>query len=188
MNPGTLRALEFDRIVSVVASLAVTPTGLERLLELHPMTEAAKVAAAQRATTEGTRVLADLPGLPLRAPSDLESILEGLAVVGLALEPLRLFGLADYLESIDATRNTVKRLAGSFPILNAIVDTIALVQSRGRRRPGEDRAGRRGGRSREPGAGEHPRASAASTNEAANDARRPDSRARHSRNTCRNRW
>ena len=125
MNPGTLRALEFDRIVSVVAGLAVTPTGHERLLELHPMTEPARVAAAQRATSEGVRVLADLPGLPLRAPSDLAGTLEGLAVEFRALEPLRLLGLADYLESIDTTRSTIKRLPGAFPILTALVDTLS---------------------------------------------------------------
>jgi DNA mismatch repair protein MutS2 len=125
MNPGTLRALEFDRIVAAVAGLAVTPTGHERLLALHPMTEASTVAAAQRATSEGTRLLTDLPGFPLRAPSELAAILQELSVEGRALEPTRLLGLADYLESISATRTAVKRLAGSFPILNGLVDAIA---------------------------------------------------------------
>ena len=68
MHPGALRALEFDRIVSVVTGLALTPTGAARLDELRPLTDAARVVAAQRATTEGTRFLADNPGFPLRAP------------------------------------------------------------------------------------------------------------------------
>ena len=68
MHAGTLRALEFDRIVTVVTGLAVTPTGRDRLADLHPMTDAGQVVAAQRATTEGTRFLADHPGFPLRAP------------------------------------------------------------------------------------------------------------------------
>jgi DNA mismatch repair protein MutS2 len=89
------------------------------------MTDPARVAAAQRATSEGVRMLADLPGLPLRAPSDLAVTLEALAVEFRALEPLRLLGLADYLESIDASRSTVKRLPGAFPILTALVDTLA---------------------------------------------------------------
>ena len=124
MHPGTLRALEFDRIVSVVAGLAVTPTGHDRLVQLHPLTDPAQVAAAQRATTEGTRFLADYPGFPLRAPSDLEQILESLNVDGRALEPLRLLGLAEYLESIEQSRSAVQRLAG-FPILTGLVATIA---------------------------------------------------------------
>ena len=36
MHAGALRALEFDRIVSVVSGLAVTPTGRDRLAELTP--------------------------------------------------------------------------------------------------------------------------------------------------------
>src|SRR3712207_1218005 len=104
MHASALRALEFDRIVAVVAGLAVTPTGEDRLAELRPLTDAATVVAAQRATTEGTRFLADHPGFPLRAPSDLEAILDGLSVEGRALEALRLFGLSEYLESIEQTR------------------------------------------------------------------------------------
>jgi dsDNA-specific endonuclease/ATPase MutS2 len=51
----TLRAIEFDRIVSLVADLAVTPTGRERLEAMAPMTEPSRVDAAQAATTEGVR-------------------------------------------------------------------------------------------------------------------------------------
>jgi dsDNA-specific endonuclease/ATPase MutS2 len=64
MHAATLRALEFDRIVDVVAGLAVTPTGQVRLVQLHPTSDAPQVAAAQRATTEGTRFLADYPAFP----------------------------------------------------------------------------------------------------------------------------
>jgi dsDNA-specific endonuclease/ATPase MutS2 len=101
MHAGALRALEFDRIAAVVAGLGVTSTSQERLAELQPMTDATAVARAQRATTEGTRFLADHRGFPLRPPSDLDTIISALAVEGRALEPLRLFGLADYLESIE---------------------------------------------------------------------------------------
>ena len=96
MHAGALRALEFDRIVSVVAGLAVTPTGEARLTQLEPMTDASAVVRTQRATTEGTTFLADHPGFPLRAPADLEAIIGALDVEGRALEPLRLFGLADF--------------------------------------------------------------------------------------------
>src|SRR3954447_10055284 len=108
MNPNTLRALEFDRIVSAVVDLAVTPTGRDRLADLRPLTDAGAVVAAQKATSEGARFLGDHPGFPLRAPSDLEAIIEGLNVEGRALEPTRLLGLADYLESIEHSRNAVR--------------------------------------------------------------------------------
>ena len=120
MHPGALRALEFDRIVSVVAGLGVTSLGQERLAELHPLTDTAAVVAAQRATTEGVRFLTDHPGFPLRAPSDLDTILQALGVEGRPLEPLRLLGLAEYLESIERTRRAIRNVGESFPILAAL--------------------------------------------------------------------
>ena len=125
MHAGTLRALEFDRIVSVVSGLAVTPTGHDRLAELHPSTDAAEIFAAQRATTEGTRFLADHPGFPLRAPADLDAILDALAVDGRALEPLRLIALADYLESVEQSGSVVAKLGDPFPVLRGLVEAVA---------------------------------------------------------------
>ena len=129
MNPGTLRALEFESIVNAVAGLAVTPTGYERLLQLRPLMDPAKVAAAQRATSEGARVLAGSSGFPLRAPQELTEILEHLLLEGRALEPLSLRGLADYLESIDATHRMIRHLTGTFPILDALADAIASFKT-----------------------------------------------------------
>jgi len=121
----TLRAIEFDRIVSIVAGLAVTPTGRERLEAMAPMTEPARVSAAQAATSEGVRFLTASPGFPLRAPSELEAILDGLQVEGRALEPLNLLGLADYLESIEATRRVIGSATEPYPILKHLVEAIA---------------------------------------------------------------
>jgi DNA mismatch repair protein MutS2 len=125
MHAGALRALEFDRIVAVVSRLAVTPTGNARLAELHPLVDAPRVIALQRATTEGTRFLADHPGFPLRAPLDLEAILDSLAVDGRALEPLRLLRLGDYLESIEQSRQAIRRVGSAFPILSQQVEAVA---------------------------------------------------------------
>src|SRR6185295_12766579 len=125
MNANTLRALEFDRIVAAVADLAVTPTGYERLSELQPLTDADAVAFAQKATTEGVRFLADHPGFPLRAPSDLEAIIAALGVEGRPLEAARLVALAEYLESIEHSRTAVKTATTMFPILRELVERIA---------------------------------------------------------------
>jgi DNA mismatch repair protein MutS2 len=125
MNPGTLRSLEFDRIVAAVADLAVTPTGHERLLGLEPLIDVARVVATQKATSEGTRFLADYPGFPLRAPSDLESILGALGVEGRPLEATRLVALADYLESIEHSRTAVRNATTMFPILRELVERVA---------------------------------------------------------------
>ena len=129
MLAGALRALEFDRIVEVVCGLAVTPTGQARLAELHPLTEAPRVIALQRATTEGTRFLNDHPGFPLRAPSDLDAILDALSIDGRALESLRLLKLGDYLESIEQSRQVIRKVGSAFPILSQQVDAVASFAS-----------------------------------------------------------
>jgi len=125
MNASALKALEFDRIVSVVTGLAVTTLGRDRLADLHPLTTTAEVLAAQRATTEGTRFLADYPGFPLRAPSDLGEIIDALGVEGRGLEPMRLLGLSGYLESIEQSRQAITKVGAAFPLLRILVETVA---------------------------------------------------------------
>ncbi|HEY7191518.1 MAG TPA: endonuclease MutS2 [Vicinamibacterales bacterium] len=125
MQSGALRALEFDRIRSVVSGLAVTSLGRDRLAAVEPDTNASSVIAAQRSTTEGVRFLGDHPGFPLRAPIDLDETIEALGIEGRALEPLRLLGLADYVESIELTRQAVAKVGAAFPILRALVDKVA---------------------------------------------------------------
>src|SRR5687767_1284076 len=129
MNAGALRALEFDRLVSVVTGLAVTTLGRDRLADLHPLTTTSEVLAAQRATTEATRFLADYPGFPLRAPSDLGEIIEALGVEGRGLEPMRLLGLSSYLESIEQSRQAVSKVGASYPLLGALVETVASFKA-----------------------------------------------------------
>ena len=58
MQPGALRALEFDRIVEAVTAFAVTPMGSERLGGLHPAIEPQTVAELLAHTTEGARFFA----------------------------------------------------------------------------------------------------------------------------------
>ena len=125
MNPGALRALEFDRIVAAVRSLALTPIGASSLAALRPETDPRRVQDALQATTETVRYLADQPVFPLRAPEDLEDLLAALAIVGRALEPARLLALATFLESIDGATSAVRRARGSYPRLSAIVDRAA---------------------------------------------------------------
>jgi DNA mismatch repair protein MutS2 len=125
MQSGALRALEFDRIRSVVSGLAVTSLGRDRLATVEPDTNASSVIAAQRSTTEGVRFLGDHPGFPLRAPIDLDETIDALGIEGRALEPLRLLGLADYVESIELTRQAVAKVGAAFPILRALVDKVA---------------------------------------------------------------
>ena len=108
MQIAALRALEFDRIVSVVRGLALTPMGEERLARLQPSSDATKVAQLLAATSETAQFLVKNGSLPLRASKDLPAILGSLAIEGRALEALRLLALSTFLESIDETRAAIR--------------------------------------------------------------------------------
>jgi DNA mismatch repair protein MutS2 len=125
MQPGALRALEFDRIVEAVTSFALTPMGAERLARTAPSTDPQIVGQLMAATSETARYLTANGAFPLRASEELPQILVALAVEGRPLEPLRLIALAAFLDSIDETRTTIRGAQGSqgsrgpFPILEA---------------------------------------------------------------------
>ena len=77
-------------------------------------------------------------------------MLSALGIEGRALEPLRLLALAVFLESIEhAAPADPPRAGATFPDLDAR-RTGGVVQERDRRRPPQDRRGRRGSRPREP--------------------------------------
>jgi DNA mismatch repair protein MutS2 len=120
MQPGVLRALEFDRIVEALQSFALTPMGEERLGRLTPSSEPSKVAELLASTSQTRRYLSSNPLFPLRASSDLPQTLEALAVQGRMLEPLRLLTLADFLDSIEEARAGIRRIGGSFGSLEAV--------------------------------------------------------------------
>ena len=125
MNPGVLRTLEFGRIVEAVCGFALTPTGEERLARLAPSTDPQKVAQQLAATSEAAAYIARHGGLALRATSDLSQILTILAVEGRPLEATRLLSLAAFLDSVEETRTAIRRVAGSFPLLDQVGSAAA---------------------------------------------------------------
>jgi DNA mismatch repair protein MutS2 len=129
MQRAAQQALEFHRIVEAVCSYAATPLGRERLASLRPQSDPRRVAQSLGATSEGTRYLADGGLFPLQAPPEIGATLSALAVEGRPLEPLRMLGLADFLDSIEQTRGAVKRAAGSYAFLGSLVDMAASFTS-----------------------------------------------------------
>src|SRR5262245_52730174 len=118
MQPGVLRALEFDRIVDAVRGLALTPMGESRLARLAPVPDPQKVTQLLAATTETAVFIAKHGPLPLHAAADLPQTLDALAIQGRALEPLRLLSFAAFLESVGEARAAIRKVAGAFPLLD----------------------------------------------------------------------
>ena len=122
MHAGTQTTLEFDRVVEVVASHALTPLGASRLEQLRPLTDRRAVRTALAHTTEGVRFLAaNEGGLPLEAPRDLPGILSRLAIEAHPLAPIDLRKLADFLQSVERSCRAVRDAGGGpYPALTAI--------------------------------------------------------------------
>jgi DNA mismatch repair protein MutS2 len=118
MQPGVLRALEFDRIVEAVRGLALTPLGEARLARLAPASEPQKVTQLLAATTEAAAFVAKHGPLPLHASADLPQVLDALAIQGRALEPPRLLSFAAFLESVGDSRAAIRKVASAFPLLD----------------------------------------------------------------------
>jgi DNA mismatch repair protein MutS2 len=122
MNDGTLQALEFDRIVSAVRTLALTPLGATALDRLKPATDTGRVAAALAATSEGVAYIDANAPFGLDAPADLQQTVAALAVEGRVAEPLQLVGLARFLASMDGVRSAFGKAAGGpYPTLEAVI-------------------------------------------------------------------
>ena len=127
MHAGTQTTLEFDRVVEVVASHALTPLGADALVQMRPLTDPRAVQAALAHTTEGVRFLAaNEGGLPLEAPSDLAAILSRLAIEAHPLSPIDLRKLADFLQSLERSCQVVRTAGGGpYPALTAIANGSA---------------------------------------------------------------
>jgi DNA mismatch repair protein MutS2 len=135
MQPGVLRALEFDRIVEAVRGFALTPMGDERLSRLAPSIDPQNVAHGLAATSETVAYVTKHGVFPLRAAAELPQTLAALAVQGRALEAMRLLSLSSFLESVEETRTAIRHAAASAPILDrassgAASFTIEIAQVR----------------------------------------------------------
>ena len=123
MHESTIRSLEFDRIVEVVRSFALTPLGAARLAALQPQADIRSAQAGLAATTECVAYVESKGPIGLEAPADLERILTSLAVEGLPLEAAQLRGLASFLASIEAVQRAVGEAGGEpFPLLQEALD------------------------------------------------------------------
>jgi DNA mismatch repair protein MutS2 len=128
MQLTALHALEFDRVVEAVRTFASTPMGDDCLSRLAPSTDPHKVAQLLAGTSEAAAYVTRHGVFPLKAAGELPDILASLAVEGRALEPIRLIQFAAFLESVEESRNAIRRVAASFPLLDRASGGVATFK------------------------------------------------------------
>jgi DNA mismatch repair protein MutS2 len=113
LNVNTFRALEFDRIRTLLLQLVGSAEGRERLLALEPQTDREAVREALARTSEGVVLLRAQGRQPYHDLPDPAAALAGARVRGAHLEPRVLLDLASFVEGgVEITRR-VSRAEGA---------------------------------------------------------------------------
>ena len=129
MHPGTLRTLEFDRIVAAVADLAVTPMGRAEVEALTPLTSAQAGGGRVERHDRRRSLPGGAPGISAARAGGTGGRPRGAGHDGRALEPLRLLGLSEFLESIEQTRRAVAQAGSTLPYLMRLVEGVASFRN-----------------------------------------------------------
>jgi DNA mismatch repair protein MutS2 len=123
LNAATLKILEFDTIISLVASHAGSILGKDRVQRLSPHVEVTAVRRALRGTTEGAALLRTVGRQPYHDLPDLGETLAAARVGGLHLEPAALLDLASFIEGGLEIARRVARDGGA-PMLAGLASQV----------------------------------------------------------------
>jgi len=98
VNTNTLRALEFDKIRTLLLWQTGSVEGRVRIESLEPLTDPARVREALKTTAEGVTLLRALGRQPYHDLPDLTETLAAARVSGSHLEPKALLDVASFVE------------------------------------------------------------------------------------------
>ncbi|HSL82668.1 MAG TPA: hypothetical protein VLF66_07815, partial [Thermoanaerobaculia bacterium] len=122
-SPASARALELDSLLAMVAELAATDLGRERIVALEPATGADDLAARRRRHEEAARLL---EGRPLVGALDVSAaeLLRRLRSTREGLSGLDVVRLADLLRVAEAAARRVREAEPPCPELAAQVEGL----------------------------------------------------------------
>ena len=111
MDEHTLRVLEFDKVLALLAAETAFSVGRELALQVRPATDLAEVTALQRRTAE--MVLLDQMGIdvPFNAARDIRPTVHA-AAIAQALEPGDLVAASLVLKTAMAARRLLRKRPG----------------------------------------------------------------------------
>src|SRR5262245_45243128 len=97
MRDRDLYALEFDKVLQLLAGSALSSAGHEACLAVRPQTTAEDVEAASERTWQFFRLLEEHLSFPCRQFPDIRSPLEWAAHTGAALEGMKLLEILEVI-------------------------------------------------------------------------------------------
>jgi DNA mismatch repair protein MutS2 len=124
MDQQTLKALEFDALIELLASRAKTPLGRARAIELRPSADRNQIVRALERTAECADYLASGGSFDLSEIVDPGEILAKLRIEGSKLEPNQMVALERLIAAALNLRAQFKDEAGRYPQLASIAATV----------------------------------------------------------------
>ena len=119
----TLTTLEYDKVITRLASYTHTAAGRALALALTPSPEYREVVSRQRLTAEARRLLDMKPNTGLTGAKEIGALVQQ-AALGHALEPQELLDVQATLDITRTAHETIDRLRAYLPFLAETADAI----------------------------------------------------------------
>lgn len=120
MRDRDLHALEFDKVLHLLADCALSSAGREACLALRPQQTKEIVEAESARTWQLFRLLEEQLSLPLRGFADIRSSLQWAAHEGASLEGLKLLEILDVIALSRTLATFFRRYTGAYPQLRTL--------------------------------------------------------------------
>ncbi|MGE5809826.1 MAG: endonuclease MutS2, partial [Nitrospirota bacterium] len=132
MNEHTLRVLEFDKLIAIVAGYAASAAGAAAVRRAHPANRPDAVAALLAETSEFTRILESGETPPLDGIPEVGQAVEKLGIAGVVLTPAELLAVAAILAAGRRIRKFFQRIEGkgtvSHPFAPLLCSQAAVIR------------------------------------------------------------
>jgi DNA mismatch repair protein MutS2 len=126
IDGGTLRRLEFPKILEQLANYADSALGKEKALALQPVTDLETACRRQKETAEGCNLLRFEPLAEIGGWHDLRNQLER-AKRGAVLEPEEFLFIADTLAAARRIGKFLSERRERYPLLSGIASRLAVM-------------------------------------------------------------
>lgn len=124
MRERDLLALEFDKVLHLLAGCALSSAGHEACLALSPQTAQAVAEAESERTWQFFRLLEKHLSIPIRQFPDIRSSLEWAGHIGAALEGQKLLHILDVISLSRALATFFRRQASDYAQLRDLPETL----------------------------------------------------------------
>lgn len=126
MNKKTLKVLEYNKVIEIVANFAYSDMGKEKILSLVPMSDIEEIEEALRETSEAVSTILQKGRIPLDGFQDINNALRK-ARIGSILTPGDLLKIAQVLKVTERVKDYIReegKHEHSCPIIKGLTELL----------------------------------------------------------------